>query len=72
MEIKATLQKPYEENEKLDFIVQYNHNLGYIIEETETELKFDLLKNLISSDPEKEEELISLLKRLRDLVKEMD
>ena len=39
MEIKATLQKPYEENEKLDFIVQYNHNLGYIIEETETELQ---------------------------------
>lgn len=39
MEIKATLQKPYEESERLDFIIQYNHNLGYIIEETETELQ---------------------------------
>ena len=39
MEIKATLQKPYEENERMDFIVQYNHNQGYVIEETETELQ---------------------------------
>lgn len=39
MEIKATLQKPYEENERMDFIVQYNHGMGYVIEETETELQ---------------------------------
>ena len=39
MEIKATLQKPYEDNERMDFIVQYNHNQGYVIEETETELQ---------------------------------
>ena len=39
MEIKATLQKPYKENERMDFIVQYNHQLGYTIEETETELQ---------------------------------
>ena len=39
MEIKATLQKPYTENERMDFIVQYNHGMGYVIEETETELQ---------------------------------
>ena len=39
MEIKATLNKPYTEIERMDFIVQYNHNLGYTIEETETELQ---------------------------------
>lgn len=39
MEIKATLQKPYSENERINFIVQYNHDLGYVIEETETELQ---------------------------------
>jgi hypothetical protein len=39
MEIKATLQKPYTENERIDFIIQYNHNLGYEINETETELQ---------------------------------
>jgi hypothetical protein len=39
MEIKATLQKPYTDNERMDFIVQYSHQLGYTIEETETELQ---------------------------------
>ena len=36
MEIKATLQKPYTENERMNFVVVYNHNQGYVIEETET------------------------------------
>ena len=39
MEIKATLQKPYTDNERMDFIVEYNHGMGYTIEETETELQ---------------------------------
>lgn len=39
MEVKAILQKPYTENERMDFIVQYNHGMGYVIEETETELQ---------------------------------
>ena len=39
MEIKATLQKPYTEEDRIDFIVTYNHNQGYVIEETETELQ---------------------------------
>lgn len=34
MEIKAKLQKPYTDNQRMDFIVQYNHGLGYEIEET--------------------------------------
>lgn len=34
MEIKATLQKPYTEAQRMDFIVQYNHTLGYEIRET--------------------------------------
>ena len=39
MEIKAILQKPYTYNERMNFIVQYNHDMGYVIEETETELQ---------------------------------
>lgn len=39
MEIKATLSKPYTEEERINFIVEYNHNLGYEINETETELQ---------------------------------
>jgi hypothetical protein len=39
MEIKATLQKPFEENERMEFIVEYNHNQGYVIKETDEALQ---------------------------------
>jgi len=39
MEIKNTLQKPYEEKDRIKFIVEQNHRLGYEIRETETELQ---------------------------------
>ena len=39
MEIKATLQKPYTEEERMDFIVNYNHNQGYLIDENEEYLQ---------------------------------
>ena len=34
MEIKAELLKPYEEKDRMDFIVANNHQLGYEIRET--------------------------------------
>ena len=39
MEIKATLNKPYTEKQKADFIVENNHQQGYEIREAETELQ---------------------------------
>lgn len=39
MKIKATLQKPYTDSERMDFIVQYNHDMGYKLNETETEIQ---------------------------------
>lgn len=39
MEIKATLNKPYEENQRIDFIIEQNHRKGYEIRETETALE---------------------------------
>lgn len=39
MEIKATLQKPYNEKQRMDFIVAQNHQHGYEIKETETALE---------------------------------
>ena len=36
-EIIATLEKPYTENQRMDFIVEYNHNQGCEIEELEDE-----------------------------------
>ena len=39
MEIKATLNKPYTDKQRLDFIVLNNHNKGYEIKETESALE---------------------------------
>ena len=39
MEIKATLNKPYTEEQRIDFIVEQNHRQGYQIKETEVALE---------------------------------
>lgn len=39
MEIKAELLKPYSEEQRLDFVVEQNHELGYEIKETELALQ---------------------------------
>lgn len=39
MEIKAELLKPYTNEQKINFIVEYNHNIGYEIKETESALE---------------------------------
>lgn len=39
MEIIAKLDKPYDEEQRCNFIVAYNHNQGYEIRETQTELQ---------------------------------
>lgn len=39
MEIKAQLNKPYTNKQRLDFIVSENHTKGYEIKETETALE---------------------------------
>lgn len=38
MEIIAELKKPYTDKERADFIVTYNHNQGYLIQETDEAL----------------------------------
>ena len=39
MEIKAQLNKPYTEKQRINFIVENNHKKGYEIRETENELQ---------------------------------
>lgn len=39
MEIKAILNKPYTEEQRINFIVEQNHQRGYEIRETKTELQ---------------------------------
>ena len=38
MEIKTTLNKPYTDKQRIDFIVEQNHKNGYTIEETDDAL----------------------------------
>lgn len=59
MEIKAQLNKPYGEEERIDFIVEQNHKNGYTIEETETSLQ---AKGYTEDElVQKEQERISML-----------
>ena len=39
MEIKAKLDKPYTEEQRIDFIIRQNYQLNYQIKETETALE---------------------------------
>lgn len=39
MEIRAILNKPYTDEQRIKFVVENNHKLGYVIKETETELQ---------------------------------
>lgn len=39
MEIKAELKQPYTDKQRMDFIVEQNHKLGYEIKETEAALE---------------------------------
>ena len=39
MEIKARLKKPYEEEDRLNFLIEQNQKNGYTIKETEEELQ---------------------------------
>lgn len=39
MEIKAELKKPYTQEQRIRFVVENNHKLGYVINETETSLQ---------------------------------
>ena len=60
MEIKAKLNKPYTEAQKLDFIVEQNHKQGFEIKETKTALEaWGYTEEEIQ---EKEKEKISMLK----------
>lgn len=39
MEIKAVLQNPYTEEERINFIIKYNHQYSFLIKETENEIQ---------------------------------
>lgn len=59
MEIKAILHKPYTQEQRIKFIVENNHKLGYLIQETENELQ--ALDNTQEEKQQEEQERISML-----------
>ena len=70
MEIKATLNKPYTEKQRMDFIVENNHNNGYEIRETNTALEAWGLTQDEIDEQEKQRrnsEIDSKIKELSDM-----
>ena len=64
MEIKAILNKPYTENERMDFIVEQNHQLGFEIKETETALEaWGYTEEEIAQQERERLNLLSMTKR---------
>ena len=65
MEIKAILQSPYTEDEKVDFIIEQNHNLGYEIrgEQPETLEAWGYTKEEIEQQERERIDHLSLTKR---------
>ncbi len=64
MEIKTTLNKPYTEKQRLNFIIAFNHLKGYTIKETENTLEAWGLTQEEKKQAEKERiNMLSLTKR---------
>ena len=67
MEIKAKLNKPYTDKQRLDFIVSENHTKGYEIKETETALEAWGLTAEEVAEKEKEAHRKELMAQLDEL-----
>ena len=67
MEIKATLDKPYTKEQKIDFIVEQNHNLGYEIRKGDNGLEAWGLTAEEQEQAEKQAQVLELKKQLNDI-----
>ena len=64
MEIKATLNKPYSEQQRIDFLIVNNRRLNYEIRETETALQaWGLTQEEIAEQERQRINMLSLTKR---------
>lgn len=64
MELKAVLNKPYSNTNRIDFIVENNHNKGYIIKETETALEAWGSTEEETQEQQKQEQINELIQQL--------
>lgn len=67
MEIKATLNKPYTDKERLDFIVVQNHQNGYEIKETNTALEAWGLTEEEKAEQQKQAHKAELIRQLDEI-----
>lgn len=67
MEIKATLNKPYTEEQRMNFIVEQNHQQGYEIRETESELQAWGYTQEEKEEQEKQQEKVVIKSKLAEL-----
>lgn len=67
MEIKATLNKPYTDKQRIDFIVEQNHQKGYEIKETETALEAWGYTEEEIAEKEKEQKIAEYKQELKEL-----
>jgi hypothetical protein len=67
MELKATLKKPFNEQERLDFIVLNNHQQGNEIKETETALEAWGLPEEEQAEKSKQDQIAQLSERLAEI-----
>lgn len=70
MEIKNTLNKPYTETQRLDFIVLNNHNLGYEIRETSEALEAWGYTQEEQAEQEKQAKIAEINSKIEELEKE--
>lgn len=67
MEIKATLNKPYTNEQRMDFIVENNHNNGYEIKETETALEAWGYTEKEIQEQDKQNQINDLIRQLNEI-----
>lgn len=67
MEIKAQLNKPYTDVQRIDFIVEQNHQKGYQIKETDTALEAWGFTDEEKAAQQKQAQKTELIAQLDDL-----
>ena len=70
MEIKAVLDKPYEERDKMNFIILNNYNLGYEIRETQTALEAWGYTEEEQAERDKQAKIAEINSKIEELEKE--
>lgn len=70
MEIKSTLNKPYTDRQRINFIVENNHRLGYEIRETSEALEAWGYTEEEQAEKDKQAKIAEINSKIEELEKE--